>query len=167
MNRLLFVALLAAVACRGPVARQAALDSCAPTGTSPDSAAIAGCLQQQYQWSTDSAGRAARSVSDSLAEAAQRRQDDSAAAARAEQMLAGVNDATVPVSMKQPDDVALSMVWVGSKRTKLYYRGHCAAARAIADGDREQFTNDRMAEKEGYKRSSAPADSACYTAPGF
>jgi hypothetical protein len=165
MNRLPLVALAAVLACRNPVPRAAALAACTPVGA--DSAAIAGCLQQQYEWSADSAGTAARTVSDSLAVAAQRLKDDSAAAAQAEQVLAGVNDAATPVNVKPADDVALSMAWVGSKRTKLYYRGHCKAARAISDADRERFSNDKMAEKEGFKRSTAPADSACYAAPGL
>lgn len=167
MNRLPFVALVAVLACKSPVPREVALRACVPAGGRADSAAIAACLQQQYEWSADSAGTAARTVSDSLAMAAQRRQDDSAAAAQAERVLAGVNDAAAPVKAKQPDNVALSMIWMGSKRTKLYFRGHCSAARAISDADRVRFSNDKMAEKEGYKRSVVPADSVCYQDAGF
>lgn len=167
MNRLALVALVVLAACSKPVPREVALGACVPAGTHPDSATIAGCLQQQYQWSGDSAGVAAGHISDSFAVARQRLQDDSIAAAQAEEVLAGANASTAPPAVKQTDDVALAMLWVGSKRSKLYYRGHCAAARAIKDADRVRFSNNKMAENEGYKRSTAPADSACYAAPGL
>jgi hypothetical protein len=167
MNRLTLIALVAVLACSKPVPPAVALGACAPAGTQPDSATIASCLQQQYKWSGDSAARAAGHITDSLTLARQRLHDDSIAAAQAEQVLAGANDNTAPVTLKPVDDVALSMLWVGSKKAKLYYRGHCAAARAIKDADRVRFSNYKMAENEGYKRSTVPADSACYTAPGL
>jgi hypothetical protein len=166
-SSLLMLAVLIGCTDRLPPAE--ALAACAPPYTAIDTVAIVACLTDQHGWSADTAATVARNLHDTEARLKQQRWDDSVAASVAEAALTRVNDAadeakTGPAAV---DNVGLAMIWVGSKRSRLYYRGHCSAARAIRDADREQFSNDKMAEREGYRRSTAPADSACYTAPGL
>lgn len=153
--------------CKPKVPAEVALQQClAPRGV--DSAAIAACLTGQYDWKGDSAGRTAHRAADSIQIVMERARTDSIAAAQAASMLSVVNDAADSVKSARPkDDAALTMIWVGSRTTKLYYRGNCAAARQVKGTDRQEFTNDRMAESAGYKRSTLPQDEPCYKAPGL
>lgn len=167
MNRLLPLALIALVGCRDRLPPAEAVAECTRPYEAIDTVAITTCLIEKHGWEADTAATAVRELHDTEAVLKQKRVDDSVAAAAAEAALAQVNDAAdeAKTGPRLKDDVALAMVWVGSKRTKLYYRGHCAAARAVTGTDREQFSNDKMAERAGYQRSSSAADAACYTAP--
>lgn len=168
MNRLLPLALVALVGCKDRLSHDAAIAACSVSHTPADTTGLAGCLVEEQGWPQDSAANSARQVHDSVARALQQVRDDSMAAAAAEAALTQVNDAADQAKTKAPEDnYALAMIWVGSRKTKLYYRGHCAAAIAVRGADREEFSNDKMAERAGYQRSTAEADKPCYTAPGL
>lgn len=129
---------------------------------------LASCLIDRFKWSAESAGPTARQIGDSVALAVQRLTDDSVAAAKAEAVLADVNDAADQAKAgPSADEFRLAMIWVGSKRSKLYYRGHCVTAKAVRGADREEFSNDKMAERSGYQRSTAAADQLCYQDPAL
>lgn len=170
MNHRLLICLVFLVACKEPVPPAVALAGCIPAQAPTDTLALASCLVDQHDWPRDSAAHSARQVHDSILLLRQRQHDDSVAAAGAEATLTQVNDAADAAKQHgavPQENYALAMIWVGSKKSKLYYRGHCAAAKAVRGADREEFSNNRMAEQAGYQRSTVPADSACYIAPGL